>query len=454
LNERGVKVVEMGKMKAKKKPVEQKSFLLPTLAEQLDARRPIYQLAGKIPWGDFEEEFGAFYSEEGRPAKPVRLMVGLLILKQLHDLGDETVVEAWRENPYWQYFCGETEMQWGAPCEPSDLVHFRHRIGEAGMQLILAVSIQLHGPKGGEKEVVIDTTVQEKNVTQPTDTKLYRKVITRCWKLADKEQIQLRRRYGKEVRKCLLAQRGRGHWRTVKKAQRATRKLKTLAGRLVRELGRKLSVEALEKHQDDLQLYRRVLAQKRNDRDKIYSLHEPHLYCVAKGKEHKKYEFGTKASVVLTKTSGIIVGAVAHERNIYDGHTLPEVLQQTEALTGRVPAVAIVDRGYRGTRQIGETEILVPGPKPKDQTPHQTRVQKLRFRRRCAIEPVIGHLKSDYRLARNYLKGFAGDSRNLLLAAAAWNFNKWLNLAVSFYLNFLRWLLSPIFSSSLRLNPF
>jgi IS5 family transposase len=444
----------MGKMKARKKPVEQKSFLLPTLSEQLDARRPIYQLAGKIPWSDFEEEFGAFYSEEGRPAKPVRLMVGLLILKQLHDLGDETVVEAWRENPYWQYFCGEVEMQWGAPCEPSDLVHFRHRIGEAGMQLILAVSIQLHGPKGGEKEVVIDTTVQEKNVTYPTDTKLYRKVIVRCWKLADQEQIQLRRRYRKEVRKCLLAQRGRGHWRTVKQAQRATRKLKTIAGRLVRELGRKLSVEALEKHQADLALYRRALAQKRHDHDKIYSLHEPHIYCVAKGKEHKKYEFGTKASVVLTKTGGIIVGAVAHEENLYDGHTLPEVLQQTESLTGSVPAVAIVDRGYRGTRRIGETEILVPGPKPKEQTPHRTRLMRQRFRRRCAIEPVIGHLKSDYRLARNYLKGFAGDTRNLLLAAAAWNFKKWLNLVVSFYLNLLRSLLSVIEAPSMRLTPF
>ena len=322
------------------------------------------------------------------------------------------------------------------------------------MQLILAVSIQLHGPKGGEKEVVIDSTVQEKNVTYPTDTKLYRKVIVRCWKLADKEQIQLRRRYGKEVRKCLLAQRGRGHWRTVKAAQRSTRRLKTIAGRLVRELGRKLRVEALEKHRNDLALYRRALAQKRNDHDKIYSLHEPHIYCVAKGKEHKKYEFGTKASVVLTKTGGIIVGAVAHEENLYDGHTLPEVLQQTEALTGSVPSVAIVDRGYRGTRRIGETEILVPGPKPKEQTPHHTRVMRQRFRRRCAIEPVIGHLKSDYRLARNYLKGFAGDTRNLLLAAAAWNFKKWLNLVVSFWLNLLRLLLQPSECPALRPSTF
>jgi IS5 family transposase len=175
---------------------------------------------------------------------------------------------------------------------------------------------------------------------------------------------------------------------------------------------------------------------------------------VAKGKEHKKYEFGTKASVVLTKTGGIIVGAVAHEQNIYDGHTLPEVLQQTEALTGSIPAVAIVDRGYRGTRRIGETEILVPGPKPKDQSPHQTRKMRSRFRRRCAIEPTIGHLKSDYRLARNYLKGFAGDTLNLLLAAAAWNFKKWLNLVVSFWFHLLHRLSILLFPSTLYPRPF
>jgi IS5 family transposase len=223
---------------------------------------------------------------------------------------------------------------------------------------------------------------------------------------------------------------------------------------LVRELGRKLPVEALEKHRDDLNLYRRALAQKRNDHDKIYSLHEPHIYCVAKGKEHKKYEFGTKASVVLTKTGGIIVGAVAHAENLYDGHTLPDVLQQTEALTGSVPAVAIVDRGYRGTRRVGETEILVPGPKPKEQLPHNTRLMRQRFRRRCAIEPVIGHLKSDYRLARNYLKGFTGDTRNLLLAAAAWNFKKWLNLVVSFWLQLLRRLRTLLFPPVLLPIPF
>jgi len=159
--------------------------------------------------------------------------------------------------------------------------------------------------------------------------------------------------------------------------------------------------------------------QKKTDTDKIYSLHESHIYCVAKGKKHKKYEFGTKASIALTKTGGIIVGAVAHPENVYDGHTLPEVLQETEKLTRVTPTAAIVDRGYRGVRQIGSTAILVPDSKPKNQTPHQVRAMKMRFRRRCSIEPVIGHLKHDYRMARNFLKGFAGDSINLLLAAAA-----------------------------------
>lgn len=425
-------------MKFKPKGSEQRSFLLPTLAEQLDNRRPIYRLAGKIPWGDFEREFGSFYSEEGRPAKPIRLMVGLLILKQLHDLGDETVVEGWRENPYWQYFCGESEFQWGQPCEPSDLVHFRHRIGEAGVSMILAVSIGIHADKGGEKEVIIDTTVQEKNITHPTDTKLYRKVIERCWKLADGQGIRLRRRYRKEVRKCLLAQRGRQHHRSFKEAIRATRKLRTIGGRLVRELKRKLSAESLAKHLSDLALYQRALNQKRHDRDKIYSLHEPQVYCIAKGKEHKKYEFGAKASVVMTKTSGIIVGAESFPTNLYDGDTLPRALQQTEALTGLRPTLAIVDKGYRGRAWIADTQIIWPQASHPDLTQAQRKAMKKRFRRRCAIEPTISHLKSQFRLARNYLKGSLGDSLNLMLAAAAWNFRKWLRTVVSIWLLLLR----------------
>lgn len=307
--------------------------------------------------------------------------------------------------------------------------------------MIFATSIELHGPKALEKEVIVDTTVQEKNIIYPTDSKLYRKVITRCWKLADSEGVRLRRRYRKEVRLCLMAQRGWRQKNGLKRARRAVRKLRTLGGRLVRELERKLSAEALETHRGDLELYKRALYQQCQDKNKIYSLHEPGVYCVSKGKEHKKYEFGAKASVAITKTGGIIVGAESLEKNIYDGATLPRVLDQIEALTGQRPRRLIADRGYQGRTRIGDTEVITPKRRHPNLSEHQRREMKKRLRRRSAIEPTIGHLKSDFRLARNYLKGALGDQLNLLLAATAWNLKKWMRQAVSLWLLILR--LSP-----------
>ena len=150
-------------MQTKTAVSSQISFLMPVLGERLDPRQPLKQLADTQPWVEFEEAFGKYYSEEGRPAKPVRLMVGLLLLKQMFNQGDETVVAGWVQKPYWQYFCGMSEFQWQMPCDPSDLVYFRQRIGEAGVQGILKVTARLHGDKAQESEVVVDTTVQEKN---------------------------------------------------------------------------------------------------------------------------------------------------------------------------------------------------------------------------------------------------------------------------------------------------
>jgi len=411
---------------------------MPTLAEQLDRRQPLRKLADAIRWEVFEKEFGEYYSEEGRPAKPVRLMVGLLLLKQMFNVSDERVVEQWVQNPYWQYFCGMDEFQWELPCDPSDLVYFRRRIGESGVTLIMGISASMHGQRARETEVVIDTTVQEKNITYPTDTKLYRKIIGRCWKLADRNAVKLRRRYGKEVRRCLMAQRWRKDPRKRKAARRGQRKLRTIAGRLVRELQRKLPAAQVESQQENFTLYRRVLNQKPHDKEKVYSLHEPQVYCMAKGKEHKKYEFGSKASVAINKASGVIVAAMAHEKNLYDGDTLPEVLDQVEMITNQRPLKAIVDRGYRGRKQVGDTEVLVPGKALAGQTKSQTTKMRARFRRRAAIEPVISHLKLDNRLMRCFLKGFLGDNLNLMLAAAAWNFRKWMREYASFWLDLLR----------------
>jgi len=411
---------------------------MPTLGAQLDPRQPLKQLAEKLPWAEFEQAFGRYYSADGRPAKPVRLMVGLLLLKQMFNQGDETVVAAWVQNPYWQYFCGMQEFQWQVPCDPSDLVYFRQRIGEAGVQRILQASAQLHGPAAQEAEVVVDTTVQEKNITHPTDTKLTHKIIRRCWQLADRNGVKLRRRYRKAVRAGVMAQRWRRDLKKRKAAHRALRKMKVIAGRLIRELERKLPAVVREEQRENFALYRQVLRQQLSDRNKIYSLHEPQVYCLSKGKEHKKYEFGSKASVVMTKSAGVIVGAVAHAENLYDGDALRPALQQTKTITGQQPVKAIVDRGYRGRKEVDGTEVLLPGkPKPGQSKSVSARL-RARFRRRAAIEPVISHLKHQYRLARCFLKGFAGDQVNLLLAAVAWNLRKWLRAAALFSLLWLR----------------
>ena len=196
------------------------------------------------------------------------------------------------------------------------------------------------------------------------------------------------------------------HPKRRKKANAAQRKLRTIAGRLVRELERKLPDEACI---SDLELFKKVLAQQRNSKNKIYSLHEPEVYCMSKGKAHKKYEYGCKASVVLTQKSGIIVGAMTFKTNVYDGHTLEDVLIQTKQLTGKTPKTASVDRGYKGKQVVGNTQINIPKPPLKRDPLYQKRKKRKHFRRRAAIEPIIGHLKADHRVARNFLKGQLGD---------------------------------------------
>jgi IS5 family transposase len=312
------------------------------------------------------------------------------------------------------------------PTHPTDLVHFRHRIGKEGVLKILKLSVDLHGKAAKEAEVLIDTTVQEKNITFPTDVKLHYKIIKHCVKIAKSEHISLRQTYKRVSKKLILAQRNKTHPQNRKKAYAAQRKLKTIAGRLVRELERKLSKSGLLKYSKQIDIFKQVLKQKRSGKHKIYSLHETEVYCMSKGKEHKKYEFGSKVSVVVTKKSGIIVGAMSFKNNIHDTHTLPEVIRQSAELVGRRPKVAICDRGYRGMRKCEGTQIEIPKPPKKSANSYEKRKARERFRRRAGIEPIIGHLKSDHRLIRNFLKGSIGDSLNVILAAAAFNLKKWM----------------------------
>jgi len=401
-------------------------FRIP-LVNMINMEHEMVLLAQRIDWEKVEKEFSAYYPDLGRPAVPIRKMVGSMLLKQMYNLGDETFVARWIENPYWQYFCGEIHFQYDEPYDPSDFVHFRKRIGEEGAQKILKLSISLFDPKEvHEKEILIDTTVQEKNITFPTDSKLHKKIIEGCLKIAEKENIKLRQRYTRIVKQLMIDQRFREHPKRKKKANAAARKLKTIAGRLVRDVERNLDeVDRLNCYDEQLWLYLLVLGQKRDDKNKLYSFHAPEVKCISKGKEHKKYEFGNKSCFALTKKSGIVVGALAFEDNIYDGHAIEPQLEQVEDLIGKLPETVLVDRGCKGRKNILGVDIKIPGS-GKGKTAYQKRKERERFRRRASIEPIIGHLKQDHRLLRNYLKGVEGDMINTLLAGAAFNMMKML----------------------------
>lgn len=408
-----------------------------TFEEQLSRRHPLYILANRINWQQFGEAFKDLYClDNGRPAKPIRLMVSLLILKHIRNLSDESVVEQWAENSYYQYFGGASSFISSVPCEASELVHFRKRIGEEGIELILKESIRINGDDSQDPDVSVDTTVQEKNITFPTDAKLHRKIIKKCHQIAEKEQLPVRQSYTRTLKRLGVDQRFRNHPKNKSKARKADRKVKTIAGRLIRELERNLPPGSM--YQNNLSLFKKVLAQKRNDTNKIYSLHEPEVQCISKGKEHKKYEFGNKASIVHTQHTGVIVGAKSF-RNEYDGHTLESSLQQVEKLTGSAPRTASVDRGYRGITHIGETQVQIPKPfNDKKQSKYKQNKLKKSFRRRAAIEPVIGHLKADHRLSRNFYKGIFGDNINVMLSAAAFNFKRMMNIWQQIFLTFLQ----------------
>jgi IS5 family transposase len=413
-------------------------------------------LSKKIDWDKLEEEFSQYYcSDNGRPSIPIRKIVGVILLKRVYNQSDESVIERWQENPYWQYFCGETYFQHEPPFDPTELIKFRQRIGESGAEKILRLTIHLFEKKEiKEKEVLIDTTVQEKNITFPTDAKLQKKIIEKCRKIAEKEGIVLRQSYRRLLKQSMIDQRFRQHPKRRKKANAAARKIKTIAGRVVRDVERKMNDEQLQKHAHELTIFKLILGQQKNSKNKIYSIHEPHTKCIAKGKESKPYEFGNKTSIVKTRKSGIIIGALAFKENIYDGDTLEPQLEQVERLTTFKPEAGIVDRGYRGKNIVLDTKIISPKKLPSSASSYQKQTARKRFRARAGIEPVIGHIKHDHRMIRNYLSGELGDAMNTLLAAAGFNLKKMLrrlkDQAISFIFNYFFRIFMPAF----RLNYF
>ncbi len=388
-------------MLGKIKPNFQQNLFQTRLTDLINLEHPLVKLAGELDWSKMEFEFQNLYSEQGRPSIPIRKIAGLLLLKEMFKESDESVVERWIENPYWQYFTGEYFFQNKQPFDPSEFVHFRKRLKEKGLEFILSQTVALHPEAKNEKEVQIDTTVQEKNITFPTDAKLAKKVIDNCTKIAEKEGVKQRQTYKRVAKQHLRDAYFGHHPKRKKKAIMARKKLRTIGKRVVRELERKLPEEILKQYETEFSNYKKVLTQERNSKEKIYSLHEPQTACIAKGKAHKAYEFGTKVAVTRGRKTGVITSIKRFSGNPHDSKTLEESLAQSqrvrEQIGGTRPTIASTDRGFRGVTQVENTQIVIP-KNTKEKSRYKQDVARKRFRARAAIEPTISHLKRNHAL--------------------------------------------------------
>ncbi|GHT17977.1 IS5 family transposase [Bacteroidia bacterium] len=415
-------------MIGKSQEKSQRELFRPLLEDFIDPTHELVLLSKEIDWSYFEDAFSPHYSSNGRPSVPIRLMVGCLLLKHLYNLGDERVPEYWIRDVYFQYFCGGVFFEHKFPFDPSDFVHFRNRVGEEGIEKIFAYSVKIHGkeiPKQ-TKFVLSDTTVQENNTTFPTDAKLCKKIIDKCNKIAETEGIKQRQRYTRQSKQLLRDTYNGKHPKRAKQAKKAKKRLKTIAAKQVRELERKMNEAQQKEYSDELKKYKKVILQQKNDKDKIYSLHKPFTKCISKGKPHKQYEFGNKVGLITGGKKGkkIILAVKAFLDNPFDGHTIDPLFNQMKSNKLKLPKELVYDRGGKGKSEIEGVKIIIPSPAKKSDTANQKQQKRNKCRARAAIEPIIGHLKTDFRMAQNYLSDEKGIQINALMAASAWNLKK------------------------------
>jgi IS5 family transposase len=424
-------------MHPKSQPAQPQGELFQIDLEQLiDMSHPLVRLGHSMDWLSFEQTLGGTYHPtQGAPGISTRLMVALHYLKYQHDLSDEDVVAAWTENPYWQHFSGMTHFQHQLPIDPSSMTRWRTRLGAAGAEQMLRATIEAGMAMrvicpAQLKRINVDTTVETKAIRFPTDARLYQRMRERLVKAARAEGLTIKQSYEHVGRRLLMQSSRYAHARQMKRARACTRKLKTQLGRIVREIERQIE-EPSERLAKLLEVAHRIHAQQRHDKNKIYSVHEPEVQCIAKGKAGKQYEFGNKVSVAVSSRGGWFVGAKSFTGNPYDGHTLAEQMKQVKKLIGDKVSEAYVDMGYRGHDYEGKATVHVD-KRRRGRTP---RPLWRWMKRRAAVEPSIGHLKTEHRLERNRLRGTCGDAINAVLAAAAMNFHK---LRGAFWLIFLR----------------
>lgn len=422
----------MGKPRERRQTGEQDLFRS-RLDQIINMKHELVRLAQAIDWPVLEARFGTVYSDgAGMPPLPTRLMAGLAILKHTFNLSDEALCERWVENPYFQYLCGEEFFRHELSFDRSSMTRWRQRMGEERIGVLLQESLAVAVKTGAMKpqdtrQVIVDTTVQPKDVMFPTDAKLIHRARERLVRLAKKMGLDLRQTYIRVGKFALIQHQRYAHAKQFKRAGKALRKLKTYLGRTVRDVERQIAgdeqLDAIFKW--SLYQAKTVIAQRQRQRGrKIYSLHADEVECIGKGKAHKPYEFGVKVSVATTlnrsKGGQFALHAAALPGNPYDGHTLATVIPDMEKMIGNELSRILADAGYRGHNapESHKLRVFTSGQKRR-----LTPAIKRQMRRRSAVEPVIGHLKSEHRMDRNYLAGEQGDAVNAVLAAAGYNFS-------------------------------
>jgi IS5 family transposase len=412
----------------------------PTLVDFIDMKNPLVRLADSIQWELFEDHWRSLYSGAGGPmASAGRRVAGLLMLKHMEALSDERLMEVWVTNPYYQYFCGETHFQHRPPVDPTSMVKWRHRLGEEGTEWLLTTVVDSAVNSGvvdrsSFAHVSVDSTVMEKNIAYPTDSALLEKLRGKLVAFMQANNLSIRQTYSRQGPRT-AQQIGRyAHAKQFKRMRRCLRQLRTWVGRLQRELERQLdqlSAEAAEEAEELINLAKRLIEQTKNTKTKfkLYSLHEQEVDCISKGKARKRYEFGTKVGIVCTQKENFVTGMRSYPGNPYDGHTLDDMLQQSETISSTKAKTVVVDLGYRGKHDT-KADVIHRGRK-------LSKRQKKRLRRRSALEAIIGHMKVDGLLERCHLKGTNGDAIHAILCGIGHNLRQMRAFWVRIFLSFL-----------------
>lgn len=425
---------------------------------KLNPQHDLLILAEKIDWERIADELAPYYSKVGRNGKPIRLMVGAHLLKHMHNISDAEVVERLCGDVYWMAFCGINEPfsteDW-QPLDSSTMTYFRKRIGAQGMRIVEAVIRDqlLEEKRIATKTQLVDSTAMEKNIAYPTDTDLLdkgrRAVVVGFKKLKELgRKIKVGQTFERKARKILLdiAKLGRNRQERIKEgAEQLIEFAKNVLKKVPKAL-RKSKKHKNEKTQQKIELVQqqieisaelleRIIEQTeaRYDgvhiKDKVYSVHEPEVTCISKGKRSKPNEYGSKVSISIDK-NGFVVDHEEYDHNIGDCKTLEQAVDGWEEATGRLPKNLAADRGYHSAEyqdRVNEVKRISIPRTGRIKHPHSgKRYFKKLQRKRSSIEPVISHLKLDHRMDRCRYKRFEGDRINVSLAVTAWNAKKWM----------------------------